>query len=63
MYKCTECGKEFESAQKLGGHKSSHNRGESYRKKRETEKSKNRREGTNKHKCETCFKRKNARLV
>lgn len=34
MYKCGICDKEFENAQKLGGHSSSHNRGEVYSKKR-----------------------------
>jgi DNA-directed RNA polymerase subunit RPC12/RpoP len=57
MYKCDECGKEFDSARKLGGHKSSHKRGESYRKKRETEKSKKKRENKNKSKqCQYCEK-------
>jgi very-short-patch-repair endonuclease len=34
MYKCKICDKEFESSQKLGGHASSHKRGEEYSKKR-----------------------------
>lgn len=34
MYKCKICGKEFETKQKLGGHASSHNRGESYKESR-----------------------------
>lgn len=42
-YKCSECGKEFNNAQSLGGHKSSHMRGESYRLKRQTESSKKKR--------------------
>jgi 5-methylcytosine-specific restriction endonuclease McrA len=34
MYKCKICEKEFETKQQLGGHCSSHNRGESYKEKR-----------------------------
>lgn len=34
MYKCDECGKEFEKRQSYAAHKSSHKRGESYSKKR-----------------------------
>jgi very-short-patch-repair endonuclease len=39
MFKCKICNLEFPSKQKLGGHVSSHNRGEEYRSKRETRKS------------------------
>jgi len=56
-YKCNECGKTFENGQKLGGHKSSHNRGESFRLKRQTEKSKLRREKSKRpHHCKFCNK-------
>jgi len=34
MYKCEECGKEFEKRQSYAAHRSSHKRGESYSKKR-----------------------------
>ena len=34
MHKCNICGKEFETSQKLGGHKSSHGRSEEYSVKR-----------------------------
>lgn len=40
---CKICGKNFESERSLSGHMSSHNRGESYREKRKTERSENRR--------------------
>lgn len=35
MYRCKICNKEFDTKQKLGGHVSSHNRGEGYRKSRQ----------------------------
>lgn len=38
MYKCKICGKEFETQTSLGGHVSSHNRGENYKKNRKKEK-------------------------
>lgn len=40
MYKCNICEKGFKNKVSLGGHISSHSRGENYLKKRETEKSK-----------------------
>jgi len=36
VFKCNECGKEFKSGKSLGGHISSHNRGESYKLKRQS---------------------------
>lgn len=57
MYKCEICSKVFETSRAYGGHKSSHFRGESYLKKRETEKSKVRRENKDKPKqCNHCGK-------
>lgn len=44
MHKCNQCELQFDSPQKLGGHKGSHNRGEEYRAKR----------GGKKNKCIEC---------
>jgi very-short-patch-repair endonuclease len=57
MFKCKVCEREFSTRQSLGGHASSHKRDEDYRKKRETEKSKERREKQTSSKiCKFCGK-------
>jgi very-short-patch-repair endonuclease len=54
-YSCTICNKEFKTKQSLGGHVSSHNRGESYLKSRQTKASKLKRETKNDPKtCTYC---------
>jgi very-short-patch-repair endonuclease len=60
MFKCEICNKEFKTKQSYGGHTSSHNRGESYRKKRETTKSIQKRLNIEQNKCcKFCGKRYN----
>lgn len=52
---CSICGKEFDSPLSLGGHISSHNRGESYKKKRETQRSRDKRKNLHfPKKCKFC---------
>jgi very-short-patch-repair endonuclease len=60
MYKCKICGKEFTTKQKLGGHASSHNRGEVYKSSRaitgEREYRRKRAELGDKRSCKFCGK-------
>ena len=54
MFKCKICNLEFPSKQKLGGHASSHNRGQEYKLKRETQKSSERKKKSL-EKIKTCI--------
>lgn len=57
MFKCDKCEKEFKTKHSLGGHMSSHNRGENYAKARETASSKKRKErNCGQHDCKFCGK-------
>jgi very-short-patch-repair endonuclease len=60
MYKCKICDREFDSKQKLGGHSSSHNRGEQYKKSRQingiSEKRRNRIKLGDARDCKFCGK-------
>jgi len=57
MFKCDICGRDFNSKHSLGGHMSSHNRGEKYSKLRETISSKKRKERSlGPHDCKFCGK-------
>lgn len=53
MYTCKICGKSYDKKQSLAGHVSSHNRGESYKIKRQSTKQK---EKSDKHFCKYCGK-------
>lgn len=67
MYKCKICDKEFTTKQKLGGHTSSHNRGETYKSSRsktgENERRRKRAELGDKRSCKFCEKEFRAKSI